>query len=249
MLPSDWLIAVFFMKTPLSLAGVSDNAAPAADELAILPVCHEAIRILRSEETFLLIDKPAGLLSVPGRNPQNRDSVAVRLQQEFAGAAIVHRLDFDTSGVMVIPLTKLALSFISKAFQQRTVEKYYTAVVAGLLQDDSGEINLPIAADADNRPKYKICHQAGKPSLTHYEVLERDEKTQTTRLLLKPVTGRSHQLRLHLWAIGHPILGCSFYHNEWSASAAERLLLHATELKFPHPINGEAVRGWAPPAF
>ena len=237
------------MKAPFSPASIADNVAPAADDLAVLPVCHEAIRILQSEETFLVIDKPAGLLSVPGRNPQNRDSVAVRLQQEFAGAAIVHRLDFDTSGVMVIPLTKAALSSISKAFQQRTVEKYYTAVVAGLLREDTGEINLPIAADADNRPRYKICHQTGKPSLTHYEVLERDEKAQTTRLLLKPVTGRSHQLRLHLWAIGHPILGCSFYHNEWSTSAADRLLLHATELKFPHPITGETVRTWAPPAF
>lgn len=222
---------------------------PAADELTILPVCHAAITVLQQEETFVLINKPAGLLSVPGRHPQNRDSVALRLQQTFAEAAIVHRLDFDTSGVMVIPLTKSALSFISKAFQQRAVEKYYTAVVAGLVQESVGEIDLPIAADADNRPKYKICHETGKPSLTHYEVLERDEQKQTTRLLLKPVTGRSHQLRLHLWAIGHPILGCAFYHNEWSASAAGRLLLHATELKFPHPITGETVRAWAPPTF
>lgn len=234
-----------YMKAPLAPV----TAAPAADELAVLPVCHEAIRILQQEATFLLIDKPAGLLSVPGRNPQNRDSVAVRLQQAFAGASIVHRLDFDTSGVMVIPLTKAALSSISKAFQQRVVEKHYTAVVAGLLQQDSGEINLPIASDAENRPKYKICQQTGKPSLTHYHVLARDEKAQTTRVLLKPVTGRSHQLRLHLWAIGHPILGCSFYHNDWSAEAADRLLLHATELKFPHPISGETLRAWAPPAF
>lgn len=205
------------------------------DQLFILPPCNGEIEILREEPDFLLINKPTRLLSVPGRHPQNRDSVISRLQPDYPGAAIVHRLDFDTSGVMVIPLNKPSLSHISKQFQARTVSKHYTAVVAGLMVQDEGIIDLPIAAGEG--PKYKICPITGKPSVTEYKVIGRDEAAGTTRVFLHPITGRSHQLRLHLQAIGHPILGCEFYGGEF-ASAADRLLLHATDLRFVHPVSG-----------
>lgn len=218
------------------------------DELAILPPCLEQIKILALDPDFLVINKPSGLLSVPGRHPQNRDSVIARLQENYPTAAIVHRLDFDTSGIMVIPLNKAALSHISKQFQARTLAKHYTAVVAGLIEKDEGRIDLPIAADPDNRPKYKICPATGKPSLTEYQVLSRDIQQNSTRVYLHPITGRSHQLRLHLQAIGHPILGCVFYGGEF-AQAAPRLLLHATDLSFDHPRTGTRLRFECPPAF
>mgnify|MGYP002712171522 CR=1 FL=1 len=208
------------------------------DQLFILPRCVGQIQVLVEDPDFLLIDKPTRLLSVPGRHPQNRDSVISRLEADYPGVSIVHRLDFDTSGVMVIPRNKAALSHISKQFQARTVSKHYTAVVAGLMDKDEGVINLPIASDEG--PKYKICAATGKPSITEYKVLARDEANATTRVFLRPITGRSHQLRLHLQAIGHPILGCEFYAGEF-AKAADRLLLHATDLQFVHPVTGAKV--------
>lgn len=216
------------------------------DQLFILPPCVGHIRVLHEEQDFILIDKPPGLLSVPGRHPQNRDSVITRLVESYPGAAIVHRLDFDTSGVMVVPLSKRALSDISKQFQARTVSKHYTAVVAGLIAQDDGIIDLPIAADEG--PKYKIALDGGKPSVTEYRVVHRNEQAQTTRVFLHPITGRSHQLRLHLQAIGHPILGCAFYGGEF-ATAAERLLLHATDLRFLHPSTGAEVFIESKPEF
>jgi tRNA pseudouridine32 synthase/23S rRNA pseudouridine746 synthase len=219
------------------------------DSLYILPACDAEIKVLSVDESFLLIEKPARLLSVPGRHSLNHDSVIVRLQQVYPGAAIVHRLDFDTSGVMVVPLNRQALSHISRQFQQRSVHKTYTAVVQGLVAQDAGVIDLPIVADAENRPKYKICYATGKASLTEYRVLERDVDSGSTRLLLHPVTGRSHQLRLHLQALGHPILGCSFYAIDASEHQAERLLLHATELQFNHPVSGERVTSVSAPPF
>ena len=216
------------------------------DQLFILPPCAGQIRILQEDPDFLLIDKPTRLLSVPGRHPQNRDSVIARLEQDYPGVSIVHRLDFDTSGVMVIPRNKAALSHISKQFQARTVSKHYTAVVAGLMEQDEGVIDLPIASD--DGPKYKICRATGKPSITEYKVLSRDEGPGTSRVFLHPITGRSHQLRLHLQAIGHPILGCEFYAGEF-AQAADRLLLHATDLQFVHPRTGEQVFVESPADF
>lgn len=216
------------------------------DQLFVLPPCTGQIRILQEDEHFLLIDKPTRLLSVPGRHPQNRDSVISRLEVDYPGVSIVHRLDFDTSGVMVVPRNKAALSHISKQFQARSVSKHYTAVVAGLMDKDEGVIDLAIASDEG--PKYKICAATGKPSITEYRVLARDEVNATTRVFLHPITGRSHQLRLHLQAIGHPILGCEFYAREFS-TAADRLLLHATDLLFLHPATGELVFTDSPPDF
>jgi tRNA pseudouridine32 synthase / 23S rRNA pseudouridine746 synthase len=211
------------------------------DDLSILPACLANISILDTDEHYLIINKPAGLLSVPGRHPHNRDSVIERLRQAFPSAEIVHRLDFDTSGIMVIPLNKFSLSHISKQFQARSVNKYYTAVVNGLVEKNAGTIDLPIAVDVANRPKYKICTREGKKSVTEFTVILRSESEQTSRLLLHPITGRSHQLRLHLQAIGHPILGCHFYGDAQSTHKASRLLLHATELAFDHPRTGKRI--------
>jgi len=216
------------------------------DQLFVLPPCAGEIEILREELDFLLINKPTRLLSVPGRHPQNRDSVISRLEVIYPGCSIVHRLDFDTSGVMVVPRNKSVLSHISKQFQARTVSKHYTAVVAGLMKQDEGVIDLPIASD--DGPKYKICHETGKPSVTEYKVIERNQQSQTTRVFLHPITGRSHQLRLHLQAIGHPILGCEFYGGEF-ASAADRLLLHAADLRFEHPASGADIFVESAPDF
>lgn len=216
------------------------------DQLFILPPCAGEVQILREERDFLLINKPTRLLSVPGRHPQNRDSVISRLQRDYPTASIVHRLDFDTSGVMVIPLNKPSLSHISKQFQARNVSKHYVAVVAGLLVQDEGVIDLPIAAGEG--PKYKICHTTGKPSVTEYKVLLRDEQANCSRVLLHPITGRSHQLRLHLQALGHPILGCEFYGGTY-AQAAERLLLHARDILFAHPATGASVTIACEPDF
>ena len=219
------------------------------DDLAVLPKCMEEVEILQSDPSFLLINKPTRLLSVPGRHPQNRDSVIARLLVNFPNAAIVHRLDFDTSGIMVIPLNKAALSHISKQFQARTTRKTYTAVVSGLVKDDRGVIELPIAPDMENRPKYKICAETGRQSVTEFTVVSRDEIAQTSRLLLHPITGRSHQLRLHMLAMGHPILGCEFYADEVALNKSPRLLLHATELEFAHPITEASVNISCAPAF
>ena len=219
------------------------------DDLAVLPKCMDELEILQRDPSFLLINKPTRLLSVPGRHPQNRDSVIARLLVGFPNAAIVHRLDFDTSGIMVIPLNKAALSHISKQFQARTTHKTYTAIVNGLVKDDSGVIDLPIAADMENRPKYKICAETGRQSVTEFTVVSRDAIAQTSRVLLHPVTGRSHQLRLHMLVIGHPILGCEFYADEAALSKSPRLLLHATELEFDHPLTGVRVSGVCNPEF
>lgn len=221
----------------------------AFDDLAVLPPCMEELVILQRNPDFLLVNKPTRLLSVPGRHPQNRDSVIARLLPDFPNAAIVHRLDFDTSGIMVVPLNKKALSHISKQFQARTTDKTYTAVVSGLLKDDSGVIDLPIAPDMENRPKYKICAATGRQSVTEFTVVSRDEIAQTSRVLLHPITGRSHQLRLHMQAIGYPILGCEFYADEVALKKSPRLLLHATELEFDHPSTGARVIGRCEPEF
>ena len=220
----------------------------AFDELAILPHCDDDIEILQRDDSFLIINKPTRLLSVPGRHPLNRDSVIARLQVEYPNASIVHRLDFDTSGIMVIPLNKLALSNISKQFQARTIRKTYTAVVDGLLKNDSGVIDLPIAADAENRPKYKISDD-GKKSVTEFSVVSRDEIANTTRVILHPVTGRSHQLRLHMQAVGHSILGCEFYASDAVKNKAGRLLLHATEIEFLHPVTSDLIVAICKPDF
>ncbi len=219
------------------------------DQLAILTPTAQPWQLLYQDEQLLVVNKPAKLLTVPGRHPANFDCLISRVQAEFPQAQVVHRLDYDTSGLVILPLTKAALSHISKQFQARTVDKQYQALVSGIVTPANGSINLPIAADADNRPLYKICQQTGKASLTHYQTLNLDEKQAQSRLLLSPVTGRSHQLRLHLCSIGHAILGDTLYATPEVAALAERLCLHAAFIEFVHPVTLKTMQFSAAPEF
>jgi tRNA pseudouridine32 synthase/23S rRNA pseudouridine746 synthase len=213
----------------------------------LVPHSQEPIRVLHQDADLLLVRKPHLLLSIPGRHPLNKDCLIGRLQRDYPTASIVHRLDLDTSGIMVIPLNRETHAHISRQFQQRRVEKSYHAVVYGLVADEDGEIDLPIACDWANRPRQMICFERGKSALTRYRVLER--AADRSRLLLQPVTGRSHQLRIHLRELGHPILGCDMYAHPRALGMAPRLLLHATTLAFEHPRTGERIEGHSPPDF
>lgn len=213
----------------------------------LVPHSQEEIRILYQDEDLLLVRKPHLLLTIPGRHPLNKDCLITRLQQQFPTASIVHRLDLDTSGIMVIPLNKPTHAHISRQFQERKVEKSYHAIVYGVVADDEGEIDLPIATDWANRPLQMICPERGKNALTRYQVLER--QGDRSRLLLKPVTGRSHQLRIHMRELGHPILGCDMYAHPQALAMAERLMLHATTLAFEHPATGKWLSGECLPDF
>ena len=213
----------------------------------LVPHSAEPIRILYRDADLLLVRKPHLLLTIPGRHPLNKDCLVTRLQQDFPTASIVHRLDLDTSGIIAIPLNKAAHAHISRQFQLRQVEKSYIAVVWGVVEPERGEIDLPIACDWDNRPRQMICHQRGRDALTRFEVLQRHP--DRTRVLLKPVTGRSHQLRIHMRELGHPILGCDMYAHEEALAMSDRLLLHATTLAFEHPTSGAWLAGECPPDF
>ncbi|MFV8817712.1 pseudouridine synthase [Haliea sp. E17] len=213
----------------------------------LVPHSQEATRILYRDPHLLLVRKPHLLLSIPGRHPLNKDSLISRLQQDYPTASIVHRLDLDTSGIMVIPLDKPTHAEISRQFQRREVEKTYEAVVWGIVENDSGEIELPIRCDWENRPLQMIDHERGKHALTRYEVMTR--YPDRTRVRLKPVTGRSHQLRIHMRELGHPILGCDMYAHEEALGMADRLLLHATHIGFRHPASGEWLSGESAPDF
>ena len=208
------------------------------EQLAVLAASDEAFQLIYHDDDIVVVNKPCKLLSVPGRHPDNHDCLISRVQQDFPTAMIAHRLDYDTSGLLVLSLNKPALSNVSKQFQARTVSKYYTAVVNGVVRDDSGFVDLAIAKDEAKPRCYKICAQSGKASVTHYDVLARDVSTSQTRILLKPVTGRSHQLRLHMQAIGHVILGDEFYAPAELIAASPRLLLHSHHLAFCHPTTG-----------
>ena len=199
----------------------------------------DAIEILHADAHCIVVVKPSGLLSVPGRGPDLQDCVHARLLRHFSDARVVHRLDMSTSGLIVFARGANAQRRLSRAFAQREVEKGYVAVVDGHVVAECGEIDLPLQADWPARPKQKVDLEKGKPSLTRYRVLARDTVRATTRLELHPVTGRAHQLRVHLLALGHPILGDALYASPTVQRRAERLLLHAQALRFPHPETGE----------
>ncbi|MDO5090587.1 MAG: pseudouridine synthase [Cardiobacteriaceae bacterium] len=185
--------------------------------------------IIHEDDDLLVVNKPAGLLSVPGRGDDKLDSIEHRARLYRPGAVAVHRLDQATSGLMMLACHKPAERFYKQAFAERQIGKSYQAICHGHLARDSGDIDLPLITDWPNRPKQKICFDTGKPSLTHYQVLER-LANGTTRVRLVPHTGRSHQLRLHLAGIGHPIVGDHFY--AYPADLQEpRLLLHAHTLQ------------------
>ena len=185
--------------------------------------------------------KPSGLLSVPGRGEHGQDCLAAHVQAEFGDALVVHRLDMSTSGLMLFARGAAAQRALSAAFAARAVHKRYVAIVHGRVGDERGEITLPLLADWPNRPKQKVDRDTGKPSLTRWRVLAFDTARHATRLELEPVTGRAHQLRVHLVAIGHPILGDALYAPPEVLARADRLLLHASSLRFAHPATGESI--------
>lgn len=207
----------------------------------IAPPCPESIKIVYQDDSLLVINKPSGLLSLSGKNPLNKDSVHYRLVQDYPSATLVHRLDFGTSGLMVVALNKVVNGHLTRQFQDRQVAKTYTAVLQGHMECNSGEITIPIIKDADNFPYQKVCYHTGKQASSAYEVLAREDKPKTTRVTFTPQTGRTHQLRIHSQAAGHPILGCDLYGDASSLAMAERLLLHATTLAFTHPLNEQPV--------
>ena len=205
---------------------------------AYFPPPDSGLAIRHIDADLLVVDKPSGLLSVPGRGPGMDDNLASRVQARFPGALTVHRLDMDTSGLLVMALNPAVHRALGRLFELRQVEKEYIAVVAGRVDDRERSIDLPLIADWPNRPRQMVDFAQGKPALTHLEVLSHDAASDTTRVRLLPETGRSHQLRVHLQAIGHPILGDDLYAPPDILAQAPRLLLHAAALGFRHPISG-----------
>ena len=194
-----------------------------------------------ADDHLLVADKPSGLLSVPGRGPDKQDCLSARVQAVHPDALIVHRLDMATSGLFLMARGDAMQRALSIAFAGREVSKRYIAVVAGHLEGE-GEIDLPLIADWPNRPRQKVDLAIGKPSRTAWRALAHDAAADTTRLELEPITGRSHQLRVHLQAIGHPILGDALYAPPAVHDRAPRLMLHAARLEFAHPATGEMLR-------
>ena len=203
--------------------------------------------LLYIDEAFLVVDKPAGLLAVPGRGPAGADNLVTRVQQLHPDACTVHRLDMATSGLMLLARGPDMQRALSRRFEQRAVHKRYEAVVHGLVATDTGCTDAPLGADWPRRPRQKVDFDAGKPSLTRWQVLDRDTAAQRTRLRLEPVTGRTHQLRVHMLALGHPIVGDALYGSD--TPPAPRLLLHACELQLPHPVHGGDCHFTSTPPF
>lgn len=206
-----------------------------------------SIQLFHADEDILVVDKPTLLLSVPGRGPEKQDCLVSRLTEEHGEVLVVHRLDWETSGLMVLARNKAAHRNLSIQFQEREVSKQYIAVVYGYLDEERGEVDLPLICDWPNRPRQMVDLEKGKPSLTRWQLLEKGDNR--SRVLLSPVTGRSHQLRVHMLSLGHPILGDPLYATGEALKMAERLLLHATALGFRHPVTGEAMAFESPPPF
>jgi tRNA pseudouridine32 synthase/23S rRNA pseudouridine746 synthase len=203
--------------------------------------------LVRQAPGWVAADKPAGLPTVPGRPVELHDCLWMRVQQAVPDALVVHRLDMATSGLVLFARGAAMQRLLSLAFEQRRVAKRYVALVEGEVAGEAGTIDLPLAADWPNRPRQTVDTTRGKPSVTHWRVLARE--AGRTRMALVPVTGRTHQLRVHCLAIGHPVVGDTLYAPPAVAAAAPRLLLHAAALAFDDPQTGEAVALEAPPPF
>lgn len=233
-----------------------NSAAPQNNYLA--GHAAKGFETLYADDSLLVLNKPAGLLSVPGRGEDKQDCLSHRVQQHYPDALVVHRLDMATSGLMLMARGADMQRALSRLFENREVHKRYVAVVDGRLhqgqpaQQDPGEwnlIDLPIAVDWPRRPLRIIDREHGKPSQTRWRTISFDVGSNSTRVELEPVTGRSHQLRVHLQALGHPILGDQLYAPAEVQAKASRLLLHAAMLAFSHPENGRAMRFVCEPGF
>lgn len=198
------------------------------------PPLEPWLTVIHRDDDLLVLDKPSGLLSVPGRDPALSDSLMTRAQQRFPKALMINRLDKDTSGVVLMSLNRKAHAAIAAQFERRETRKSYVAVVWGEVEGEDGMIDLPLAIDPDNKPRHRVDRENGKPAQSLWRVLER-LALPATRLSLAPLTGRTHQLRVHMQALGHPILGDEFYAEGEALSAAARLMLHAQEVGFRHP--------------
>lgn len=206
------------------------------------------LALLHVDDALIIANKPHGLLSVPGRGEDRQDCLLSRIRDRYPEALVVHRLDMDTSGLLLFARGQAMQSALARAFQERQVDKRYEAVLDGLLERDAGKVDLPLIVDWPNRPRQKVDYVIGRRALTRFRVMQRDSLARTTRVELEPVTGRSHQLRVHMQSLGHPILGDDLYAGE-AASRADRLLLHARDLAFIHPLTAERVEFHAPPPF
>ena len=194
------------------------------------------LAVVHADDHLLVVDKPSGLLSVPGKADEHKDSLELRVRTAYPEALLVHRLDMDTSGIMVFARNKAAQRHLGMQFEKRMMKKVYVARVDGVIADDTGVVDLPLILDWPNRPLQIVDHDNGKPATTGWRVLSRE--SQVTRVELKPETGRTHQLRVHMQAIGHTILGDRFYGNAAQIAAEARLQLHAQQLSLRHPDGG-----------
>lgn len=197
------------------------------------------LAVLHEDQQVLLVDKPAALLSVPGKGENLADCLLARVQAVFPDALLVHRLDRDTSGVMIFALTPHAQRHLGLQFEKRMTKKSYVARVWGVPEQKTGTVDLPLIVDWPNRPRQMVCHETGKSAQTDWRVLK--DEGQTARVRLTPHTGRSHQLRVHMLSLGHPILGDPFYATG-PARNFERLMLHSEELRFNHPDGGRSMK-------
>ncbi len=205
------------------------------------PPVNDGLDLLYRDAHLLVLNKPSGLLSVPGRGVLHRDSLSVRVQDEYPEAQVVHRLDMDTSGLVMMARNREVQRNLSLLFQDRRIIKHYIALVEGQVQQDNGEIDLPLTSDWRNRPRQMVDFHGGKPSLSRYRVLTRDIQAHTTRVELAPETGRTHQLRVHMLMLGHAILGDNLYAGPVARARSDRLLLHASALTFIHPVTGNSM--------
>lgn len=215
------------------------------------PPPDQGLDLIWADDHVIVVNKPSGLLSVPGRGEAYADCMASRVQQRYEDALVVHRLDMDTSGLLLFGRGKDMQRVFSELFLHRQVSKRYVALLHGLLQPDEGLIDLPLIADWPNRPRQKVDHEVGKPSQTRFQVISRDDLAQQTRVALEPLTGRSHQLRVHSLALGHPIVGDPLYGPQSVSQAhpVARLCLHAEMLSMPHPVTGELLHCESPCPF
>lgn len=209
---------------------------PLNDQFIYTPP-QDPLTVLYEDDDLIVIDKPAGLLSVPGRLAEHQDSAYLRILEKYPQAKVTHRLDMATSGILLFAKHRDAEVAMSKLFQARSVKKNYVALVQGHLSGQ-GSIDVPLITDWPNRPKQKVDFDIGKPAQTLYQQLDYDAGQDISRILLEPITGRSHQLRVHLAHIGHPITGDKLYHFDPAKSSLKRLALHASYLAFNHPLQG-----------
>lgn len=211
------------------------------------PPTDPFLSVIHVDDDILVLNKPSGLLTVPGKAAEHSDCLEARAQEEFPSARIVHRLDMDTSGVVIMAMHADAHRHLGLQFERRHTSKTYVADVFGAIESEQGEIDLPLRCDWPNRPKQMVDHEQGRKALTKWRVIDRTETS--TRVELTPITGRSHQLRVHMLELGHPILGDRFYASGDALEASERLQLHALSLTIHHPTGGECVTFEAPLPF